>query len=259
MAQTPDARPAFEAASVKLNAGGANSSRTDGSKGQIVMLNQTLRRLVERAYNVKPFQVTGPDWMENVRFDVMAKYPPDTKSEDRPAMLRTLLEDRFKLSTHRESKEMPGYALVVAKGGLKLKAVDADKDSGTDSNSSNSLVTLKVTAVSMKELADYLARRLGSAVIDGTGADGVYTFELLQSSPPSRTRYPHWACTCRRKKCPSRWWWWITWNGFPRRISCRTCFSLSRRAKLARPAERLQHLDKLKHVLQGFAPMRRGR
>jgi uncharacterized protein (TIGR03435 family) len=73
---------------------------------------------------------------------------------------------------------MPGYALVVAKGGLKLKAVDADKDSGTDSNSSNSLVTLKVTAVSMKELADYLARRLGSAVIDGTGADGVYTFEL---------------------------------------------------------------------------------
>jgi uncharacterized protein (TIGR03435 family) len=175
LAQTPDARPAFEAASVKLNAGGANSSRTDGSKGQIVMLNQTLRRLVERAYNVKPFQVTGPDWMENVRFDVMAKYPPDTKSEDRPAMLRTLLEDRFKLSTHRESKEMPGYALVVAKGGLKLKAVDADKDSGTDSNS---LVTLKVTAVSMKELADYLARRLGSAVIDGTGADGVYTFEL---------------------------------------------------------------------------------
>jgi uncharacterized protein (TIGR03435 family) len=177
LAQTPDARPAFEAASVKLNAGGTNSSRTDGSKGQIVMLNQTLRRLVERAYNVKPFQVTGPDWMENVRFDVMAKYPPDTKTEDRPAMLRTLLEDRFKLSTHRESKEMPGYALVVAKGGLKLKAVEKGPG-GTSSDSTNSLVTFKVTSVSMAELADFLARRLGSTVIDGTGATGVYTFEL---------------------------------------------------------------------------------
>jgi len=141
------------------------------------MQNQTLRRLVERAYNVKAFQVSGPDWMENVRFDVMAKYPPDTRSEDRPAMLRTLLEDRFKLATHRETKEVPGYALVVAKGGLKIKPVEKGPG-GTSSNSTNSLVSLKVTSVSMTELADYLARRLGSAVSDGTGADGVYTFEL---------------------------------------------------------------------------------
>jgi uncharacterized protein (TIGR03435 family) len=116
--------------------------------------------------------------MENIRFDVMAKYPPGSKPLDRPAMLRTLLEDRFKLATHRESKEMPGYAMVTAKGGLKLKPVEADKDGGTSSNSSNNSVTLKVTATSMGELADYLARRLGSAVIDGTGAAGVYTFEL---------------------------------------------------------------------------------
>jgi uncharacterized protein (TIGR03435 family) len=56
--------------------------------------------------------------------------------------------------------------------------VDAGKDSGTDSNSTNNLVTLKVTSVSMTDLADFLARRVGSAVIDGTGASGVYTFEL---------------------------------------------------------------------------------
>ena len=177
-AQTADTRPAFEAAFIKPNTTGSNGSRTNGSTGQIVMVNQTLKRLIERAYNVKQFQVTGPEWMENVRFDVTAKYPPDTKNEDRPAMLRTMLEDRFKLATHRETKEVPGYALVVAKGGLKIKAVDADKGGGTDSNSSNSLVNLKMTAVSMKELANYLAGRLGSAVIDGTGADGVYTFEL---------------------------------------------------------------------------------
>jgi uncharacterized protein (TIGR03435 family) len=178
LAQTPDARPAFEAAFVKVNTAGSNSSSSNGTKGQIVMVNQSLKRLVERAYNVKPFQVTGPEWMENVRFDITAKYPEDTKNSDRPAMLRTLLQDRFKLATHSESKEMPGYALVVAKSGLKLKAVEAEKGGGTSSNSSNNSVTLKVTAISMGEVADYLARRLGSTVIDSTGLQGVYTFEL---------------------------------------------------------------------------------
>jgi uncharacterized protein (TIGR03435 family) len=178
LAQTPDTRPAFEAAFIKANTTGSGGSSSNGTKGQVVMVNQPLRRLVERAYDVKPFQVTGPEFMENVRFDVTAKYPPDTKREDRSAMLRTMLEDRFKLATHRERKEMSGYALVAAKGGLKLKPVDTDKGAGTDSSSSNSLVTLKMTAVSMKEVADYLAGRLGSAVVDGTGADGVYTFEM---------------------------------------------------------------------------------
>jgi len=181
LAQTPDARPAFEAASVKPNTTGSNSSRTDGNKGQIVMVNQTLRRIVERAFNVKPFQVSGPGWMEGVRFDVTAKYPPDTKSEDRAVMLRTMLEDRFKLTTHRESKEMPGYALVVAKSGLKLKPVEKGPG-GTSSNSTNNQVTLQVTAVSMAEVADYLARRLGSTVMDGTGAVGAYSFELHWNS-----------------------------------------------------------------------------
>jgi uncharacterized protein (TIGR03435 family) len=179
--QTPDAGPAFEAASVKPNTTDSNSSSSNGTKGQVVMVNQSLRRLVERAYNVKPFQVTGPGWMESVRFDVTAKYPPDTKNEDRAAMLRTMLEDRFMLVTHRESKEMPGYALVVAKSGLKLKPVETGPG-GTSSNSTNNQLTLKVTAVPMADVADYLARRLGSTVIDGTGAAGAYTFELHWNS-----------------------------------------------------------------------------
>jgi len=177
-AQAPDARPAFEAASVKLNTTGSGSASSNSTKGQIVIVNQPLKRLIERAYSVKPFQVSGPEWMENVRFDIVAKYPPDTKNADRPAMLRTLLEDRFKLSTHGESKEMPGYALVVTKGGLKLKPVDSGGGSGTSSNSNNNLETLKVTTISMAELADFLARRVGSAVADSTGVAGVFTFEL---------------------------------------------------------------------------------
>jgi uncharacterized protein (TIGR03435 family) len=141
------------------------------------MVNQTLKRLVERAYNVKPFQVTGPEWMENVRFDITAKYPENSRNEDRPAMLRTLLEDRFKLAAHSETKQLPGYELVVAKSGLKIKPVEKGP-AGTSSNSSNNLEKLQVTSVPLTEFADFLARRLGATVVDATKADGLYTFEL---------------------------------------------------------------------------------
>jgi uncharacterized protein (TIGR03435 family) len=177
-AQPQAAHPAYEVASVKLNTSGSGSSSSNGSKGQIVFTNLTLKRLIERAYSVKPFQVTGPDWMETVRFDIAAKYPPDTNNDDRSLMLRTLLEDRFKLAVHRESKEMPGYALVVAKKGFKLKAVEPG---GSDTNSNSSggrVVTLTAKRNSMAQLADFVARRLGEIVVDKTGIDGVYDFEL---------------------------------------------------------------------------------
>jgi uncharacterized protein (TIGR03435 family) len=178
-AQTADTRPSYEAAFLKANTTASNGSSSNGSKGQVVMVNQSLRRLVERAYNVKPFQVVAPDWLDGLRFDITAKYPEGSKNSDRPAMLRTLLEDRFKLAAHTETKELPGYSLALAKGGLKIQPVEVGKDGGgTSSNDNNHVVTLKVTAIEMSELADYLARRLGSVVVDKTGAQGAYTFEL---------------------------------------------------------------------------------
>ena len=171
-----NSRPAYEAASVKLNNSGSGNTASNGSKGQVVFTNQTLKRLIERAYGVKPFQVTGPAWMETVHFDIAAKYPPDTTNDDRTLMLRTLLEERFQLAVHRESKDMPGYALVVAKGGFKLKPVEPG---GSDTNSQGGRVkTLTAKKTSMAQLADFVARRLGENVVDKTGIDGVYDFEL---------------------------------------------------------------------------------
>ena len=148
--------------------------------------------------------MTGPDWMENVHFDIAAKYPPDTRNEDRPLMLRTLLEDRFKLSVHRESKEISGYALVVAKGGLKLKPVEPG-GSGANSNSDGVRTTLKATKVSMADLADFAARRLGAMVVDKTGIDGVYDFELswanedLNSTDAGADALPSFVCRLQEK------------------------------------------------------------
>jgi len=155
-AQPPDTRLAYEAASVKLDTSGSGHSGSDASKGQIVITNLTLQRLIERAYNVKPTQVSGPGWLGDVHVDIVAKFPPDTKDSDHPAMLRTLLEDRFHLAVHRETKELPGYALVAAKGGFKLKPVDADDDDTR--HQGGRIQTLSAKGTSMATLADLVSR-----------------------------------------------------------------------------------------------------
>lgn len=88
-----------------------------------------LKDLIAMAYKVKGYQITGPDWLANERFDIVAKFPEGASKDDAPKMLQALIEDRFKLTAHRESKEHPVLALVVGKGGPKMKeSPEAPKD-----------------------------------------------------------------------------------------------------------------------------------
>jgi uncharacterized protein (TIGR03435 family) len=176
-AQPPAARPAYEAATIKVNVSGDRGTSSNGSRGQVLMSNQSLKRMVERAYDARSFEVAGPAWIEDVRFDVSAKYPPDSKIEDRPLMLRTLLEDRLKLAVHRESKEMPGFALLVAKGGFKLKPAEPGANE-THSNGDGHVQTIAAKKTSMAALATLLSRSLNEPVLDQTGLAGVYDFDL---------------------------------------------------------------------------------
>jgi uncharacterized protein (TIGR03435 family) len=141
-----------------------------------MITNLSLHRLIERAYNVKPPQVSGPDWLDSVRVDIAAKYPPDTSDSDHALMLRALLEERFKLAIHRETKELPGYGLVVAKGGFKLKPVDAEDDD--THHQGGRIQSLQAKGTSMALLADLVSRYLNVLVMDKTGIGGVYNFEL---------------------------------------------------------------------------------
>lgn len=128
-------KPAFEVAAIKpappmdmakmaaaLQAGGKMpiGANVDGLRAEYLYLD--LRSLITYAYGVKPYQITGPDWMSTTRFDIVAKMPEGSKKDDAPKMLQSLLEERFKLTTHRVSAEHPVLALVVGKGGPKLKA-----------------------------------------------------------------------------------------------------------------------------------------
>src|ERR1039458_4139891 len=80
-----------------------------------------LKELIVTAYKVKPYQITGPDWIATTRFDIVAKMPEGASKSDAPKMLQALLEERFKLAVHRDKKENPVLALVVAKGGAKMQ------------------------------------------------------------------------------------------------------------------------------------------
>ena len=91
------------------------------SPGQMNFNNVSLAKLIELAYDVKDYQISGPDWMSSARFDISAKVPAGTTKAQSKVMLQNLLADRFKLVLHHSTKESSIYALLVAKGGPKLK------------------------------------------------------------------------------------------------------------------------------------------
>src|SRR5262249_30809977 len=86
----------------------------------------SLRDLIILAYRIKPYQLTGPDWMATTPFDIIATIPAGVPKTKVPEMLQSLLAERFGLKIRREKKEMPVYALTVARGGRKSKEVRAD-------------------------------------------------------------------------------------------------------------------------------------
>ncbi len=127
-------KPSFEVATIKpsapMDAAKMMAAMQAGGKipiGASITANRAeyyyldLKTLLTYAYGVKPFQITGPDWLSSTRFDIMAKLPEGSTKADAAKMLQSLLEDRFKLVTHRTSEEHPVLAIIIGKGGAKLK------------------------------------------------------------------------------------------------------------------------------------------
>jgi uncharacterized protein (TIGR03435 family) len=132
--QTSSSRPSFDVASIRPSApldmqklaADAQAGKMprfgahiDGSRADYTYMS--LKDLVANAYSVKPYQVSGPDWLANDRYDISAKMPEGSTADDAPHMLQALLIDRFHLIGHRDTQEHPVLALVVAKAGPHLK------------------------------------------------------------------------------------------------------------------------------------------
>jgi len=175
--------------------------------------------LVQRAYGLRTSdQVSGaPKWATSDRFDVeakmseadvavMAKLSPNEKTARRELMMQSLLAGRFKLKVHPETKQVPVYELVVAKGGPKLKDAATDSsghiEKGEDGKPLAGFIQpledkTIAQGYSMKALADFLSQPfwsgLGRPVLDKTGLTGTYDFtfdwspQLMRSLPGEKS------------------------------------------------------------------------
>jgi uncharacterized protein (TIGR03435 family) len=194
-----DSKPQFEVASIKLGSLGLPGGRILYQPGgKLRVTNISLKQLIQQAYDVDPFQVSGgPAWVDSTRYDINATSDKPSKPPEIRVMLQSLLSDRFQLTIHRETRELPVYALVLAKKDGKLgpklteskeggctvydpanpPRVTADGICGTTKfNPSHGWLT--ITRLPLDALTKTLREVLGRAVIDKTGLTGNFDIHL---------------------------------------------------------------------------------
>lgn len=185
--------PEFEVASVKPANGGPEGVWNEGSHERVRMLNLTLKSIVANAYNLKDYAVDGPAWIDSARFDIVAKIPPEVaKLSERQrwqqirAMSQRMLADRFKLSVHRDTRELPVYALEIAKGGVKLEKTGEPSNDWVSAQVRRGHISAK--QMPMVQLVAILTGTLERPVIDSTDFRDVFDIELDWSDDAAPAR-----------------------------------------------------------------------
>jgi uncharacterized protein (TIGR03435 family) len=206
----------FEVASIRpTEARGQHGITAHGGPGtsdptRIEWTNTSVTLILQRALHAYLYQIVRPAWVDTQSYDITATLPPGTTKEQFGQMLINLLEDRFHLALHRETRELPGFELVLGKNGAKLReAAPADSDNAepvapdasvppkTDPNgfpvvdrpgvaiamkmkpgASVPLVYLTARAQALGELVHMLGDQLGRPVVDKTGLTGKYDYTL---------------------------------------------------------------------------------
>jgi uncharacterized protein (TIGR03435 family) len=173
-------RPSFEVASIKPNTSGNNRAAIRGQPGgRFVATNATLQMLITTAYQVEGFRMLGgPNWVNSDRFDIEARAEGGNTMPGQPfPLLQSLLEDRFGLKTHWETREFPLYELVVAKNGLKLQAV-ADPDPLPPGGFRVARGVMAGSAVSFINFVRALSLYLGRTIVNKTALIGFFDIKL---------------------------------------------------------------------------------
>jgi uncharacterized protein (TIGR03435 family) len=202
------AQPQFEVASIKPDrSGDMRSAFAIEPGGRLVATNVPVRMLIRMAYQLKDNQISGlPAWADSDRFDITAKPESGSgiKSDDIGLMVQALLAERFKLTFHKETRELPIYALVVAKSGLKMAVSKGNANFDDDARAKTApgpgrgrSQGIRMTRgelngenVTVGMLADQLSNITGRSVIDKTGLTGSYDF-TLKYTPEGRAPGPN--------------------------------------------------------------------
>jgi uncharacterized protein (TIGR03435 family) len=140
-AQSP-AKPQFDTASFKTAPAGVSARGIRGGPGtsdpgRISYQSTTLLQILIRAFGVQTDQISGPTWIETEKYEITATMPPTTTPDDFKVMLQGLLAERLGLVVHHESRSLPAYLLISAKGGSKLKPFEPSAADQTATPGSN--------------------------------------------------------------------------------------------------------------------------
>jgi uncharacterized protein (TIGR03435 family) len=175
-AQTP--KPTFEVASVKPNLSGSWGFNVSPRPGFYSATNVPVAVLIQFAYDLQDYQlVGGPGWALTARFDIAARPGREVPTMEQRLMMQSLLEDRFKLVMHTEQREMPVFALVLARSdgrlGPNLRRMPDDCVKVKTGANGCGPISVVVNSAS---------RQLRAPVIDKTGLTGLFNFSLHYSS-----------------------------------------------------------------------------
>ena len=200
IAAAPPGHDSFEVASIRPNHAGRPFNMGFRPGGRFIAENVNVEILIEAAFGVKDYQVSGgPGWIHTERYDIEAVPDSSTaqawerlNTEDRQAkqwqMVQALLAERFALKLHRVSKERSSYALVVSKGGARLREAGADLP-GPAAGQAQPKHGLRMKGrgeidahgASLDRLAEVLSPLLDKIVLNQTGLKGKYDFTLKWS------------------------------------------------------------------------------
>jgi uncharacterized protein (TIGR03435 family) len=184
--------PAYDVVSVKPNHTGGRPQMGSGAGGTLTATNVNLKLLIELAYNVRAYQISGgPSWLESVGYDIVAtvEHPVNPNAANRDyfrQLLQNLVADRFKLKVKVETKELPVYALIVGKDGSKLKGGEKPENA-TDMRMRGGPGLMIGQKLTIQVLSEALSEVLGRPVVGKTGLPGYYDFKLEWTPDDSDT------------------------------------------------------------------------
>jgi len=192
------ALPRFDVASVKPTQHGRNGEGLSisydpemPSPGSFRVINNSLEELIRWAYRIKHYQIVGPPWLndDSASFDIEAKMDPTTSRAQVRLMVQSLLEDRFRLAFHRETRTFPVYELLAANGGPKLAAVKPGAKSGI-SYEGKFWSTMSAEKTNAGQLASLLSDRLDRPVLDKTAIQTPFPVNLEYRIDENDTTHP---------------------------------------------------------------------
>jgi len=180
----------FEVATIKPSQPGGQGKLLTMKGRQVITINTSLKDLIVVAYGLHPGQVVGgPAWMDTDKYDITGQ--PEAQGQPTlaqlNAMIKTLVEDRFKLTTHLEKRELSVYAIVVGKDGPKMRKNETNPN-GLPGLIFKGLGVLPATNATMGDFARVLQSSvLDRPVVDRTGLQGRWDFTLTWT--PDETQF----------------------------------------------------------------------